>query len=123
MFWTGFAAGFVACIGLVICDHLLAGFRSERRARASFMATLSEYEQKKALESKSDWETARSLIEIERDRQKPVTNPTNSPFFLLSERSRIDRGGNVLPRSRPPYRCGESLTFKSGVTDETCSEI
>jgi len=73
MFWTGFAAGFVACIGLVICDHLLAGFRSERRAGASFMATLSEYEQKqfKALESKSDWETARSLIEIERDRRRP----------------------------------------------------
>ena len=71
MFWTGFLAGFVACIGLVICDRLLAGFRSER-PRASFMATLSEYEQKqfKALESKSDWETARSLIEIERDRQK-----------------------------------------------------
>jgi len=70
MFWTGFAAGFVACIGLVICDHLLAGFRSERRAGASFMATPSEDKQKqfKALESKSDWETARSLIEIERNK-------------------------------------------------------
>jgi hypothetical protein len=40
------------------------------------MATLSEYEQKqfKALESKSDWETARSLIEIERDRQKAAAS-------------------------------------------------
>ena len=76
MFWNEFAAGFVACIGLVICDCLLAGFRSERRARANFMASLSEDEQMqfKALESKSDWETARSLIEIERNKAAALSS-------------------------------------------------
>jgi hypothetical protein len=74
MFWTGFFAGFASCLGLVICDHLLAGFRSERRARASFMATLSEPEQRqfRSIEAMGDWQQARSMIEIERDRQKPA---------------------------------------------------
>jgi hypothetical protein len=72
MFWTGFFAGFASCLGLVICDHLFAGFRSERRARASFMATLSEDEQKqfRSIEAMGDWQQARSMIEIERDRLK-----------------------------------------------------
>jgi hypothetical protein len=70
MFWTGFFAGFASCVGLVICDHLLAGFRSERRARASFMATLSEDEQKRfrSIEAMGDWQQARSMIE---NRERP----------------------------------------------------
>jgi len=72
MFWTGFFAGFASCLGLVICDHLLANFRTKRRVPASFMATLSEDEQKqfRSIEAMCDWQQARSMIEIQRDRQK-----------------------------------------------------
>jgi hypothetical protein len=38
MFWTGFFAGFAACLVLVICDHLYASYRRER---ADFVASLA----------------------------------------------------------------------------------
>jgi len=71
MFWTGFIAGFGSCLVLVICDHLFLNFRTERRARANFMATLSEDERKQfcSIESMGGWQQARNMIEIERDRQ------------------------------------------------------
>src|ERR1700675_1298490 len=31
MFWTGFATGFAVCFAIVLVDHLIAGWRLERR--------------------------------------------------------------------------------------------
>ena len=67
MFWTGFFAGFACCLALVICDYLYGSFRSERRARASFVASLTPDQQKQLLgfEGMGDWRQFRQLLEIE----------------------------------------------------------
>ena len=70
MLW-GFFIGFASCLMLIVCDHLFSSFRRERRARADFVASLSEAEQKQfcSIESMGDWQQARRMIEIERDQQ------------------------------------------------------
>ena len=72
MFWTGFCAGFACCLALVICDHLYASFRSQRRARASFVASLTPDQQKQLLgfEGMGDWRQFRQLLEIEEARRR-----------------------------------------------------
>ena len=71
MFWTGFFAGFAARLTLFICDHWYASFRSERRARASFVASLTPDQQKQLLgfESMGAWRQFRNFVEIEEARR------------------------------------------------------
>jgi hypothetical protein len=71
MFWTGFSVGFASCLGLVICDHWYASYRAERRARADFLASLTQDQQKQLLsfEGMGDWRQFRDLVEIEKTRQ------------------------------------------------------
>jgi hypothetical protein len=71
MFWTGFFAGFASCVALVICDHLYADFRAERRARASFLVTLTPEQKQRffGFEGMGNWRQFRDLVEIEKDRQ------------------------------------------------------
>jgi hypothetical protein len=71
MFWTGFFSGFASCLVLGIIDHLYASYRIERRARAEFLNSLSEDEQKQflSIESMGNWQQARSMIEIGRASQ------------------------------------------------------
>jgi hypothetical protein len=70
MSWMGFFAGFASCLALVICFYLYASFRSERRARASFVASLTPDQQKQLLgfEGMGDWRQFRQLLEIEEAR-------------------------------------------------------
>jgi hypothetical protein len=70
-FWTGFFSGFASCLALVIIDRLYAGYRIERKARADFLGSLSEYEQKQflSIETMCNWQQARRMIEIGRANQ------------------------------------------------------
>jgi hypothetical protein len=73
MLWTGFFAGFACCLALIICDHLYADFRRERRERAKFIASLPPDDQKRflgfeSMGSKCTWRQFRELLEIEEAR-------------------------------------------------------
>jgi hypothetical protein len=74
VFWEGFFAGFTFCLALVIFDHMRVGFRSERRARADFVASLTPGDQKRFLSfesmgGKCTWRQFRELMEIEEARR------------------------------------------------------
>jgi hypothetical protein len=74
MFWTGFFVGFASCFALTICDHWYASYRTERRARAEFLASLTQDQQKQFLgfEGMGDWRQFRDLVEIEEARRSSL---------------------------------------------------
>ncbi len=64
MFWIGFSTGFAVCFALVLGEHLIRGWLSERRQRAEFIASLSPSEREafRGFEMvNSDWRTFREL--------------------------------------------------------------
>ena len=80
MFWTGFFVGFAVCLALITCDYLYADYRHERRARAAYLAILTEEQQKQFAgfegmrrwwmeRGKLDWRQYREFVEAEKARQ------------------------------------------------------